>query len=63
MPIGNIVALGFILTFFGTFMVALAWARLRRREPPSRRITKSWLQSESAVESTDGPQDRLDPPA
>jgi hypothetical protein len=37
MPIGNIVALGFILTFFGTFMVALAWGAWYTNTPPAPR--------------------------
>ncbi len=37
MPIGNIVALGFILMFFGTFMVVLAWGAWYTNTPPSPR--------------------------
>jgi hypothetical protein len=38
MPIGNIIALGFILSFFGAFMVGLAWGAWQTRQiaKPSR---------------------------
>jgi predicted membrane metal-binding protein len=35
MPIGNIIALGFILSFFGSFVIVLAWGAWWSNRTPS----------------------------
>jgi hypothetical protein len=49
MPIGNIIALGFILTFFGSFMAVLAWGAWYTSTPAKpRRAARAATPSRAA---------------